>query len=87
MPHAPFLIPGYGAQGGGAKEVAAAFAPDGSGALVNSSRGIIFAGERQEFAGRFAPGEWERAVEAATQEMIADLAANTPAGNLQRTLQ
>jgi orotidine-5'-phosphate decarboxylase len=85
MPHALFLIPGYGAQGGGAKEVAAAFAPDGSGALVNSSRGIIFAGERQEFAGRFSPGEWERAVEAATQEMIADLAANTPAGNLQRT--
>jgi orotidine-5'-phosphate decarboxylase len=84
MPHAPLLIPGYGAQGGGAKDVAAAFAPDGSGALVNNSRGIIFAGERKEFAGRFAPAEWERAVEAATQEMIADLAANTPAGNLQR---
>jgi orotidine-5'-phosphate decarboxylase len=84
MPHAPLLVPGYGTQGGGAKEVAAAFAPDGSGALVNNSRGIIFAGERKEFAGRFAPADWERAVEAATQEMIADLAANTPAGNLQR---
>ncbi|MGE5195640.1 MAG: orotidine-5'-phosphate decarboxylase [Deltaproteobacteria bacterium] len=84
MPHAPFLIPGYGAQGGGAKEVAAAFASDGSGAVVNSSRGIIFAGERKEYAGRFAPAAWERAVEAATQEMIADLAANTPAGNLER---
>ncbi len=83
MPHAPLLIPGYGAQGGGAKEVAAAFAADGSGALVNSSRGIIFAGERKDYAGRFAPAEWERAVEAATREMIADLAANTPAGLLR----
>jgi orotidine-5'-phosphate decarboxylase len=84
MPHAPLLVPGYGTQGGGAKEVAGAFAPDGSGALVNNSRGIIFAADRKEFAGRFAPTEWERAVEAATHEMIADLATNTPAGNLQR---
>jgi len=84
MPHAPFLIPGYGAQGGGAKDVAAAFAADGSGALINNSRGIIFAGERKEYAVRFAPSEWERAVEAATREMIADIANNTPAGKLQR---
>jgi orotidine-5'-phosphate decarboxylase len=85
MPHAPFLIPGYGAQGSGAKEVAAAFAADGSGALVNSSRGIIFAGERKEYAVRFSPAEWECAVEGATREMIADLAANTPAAKLQRS--
>jgi orotidine-5'-phosphate decarboxylase len=84
MPHAPFLIPGYGAQGGGARDVAPAFAVDGSGAVVSSSRGIIFASERKEYAGRFAPSEWELAVEAATREMIADLAANTPAGRLQR---
>lgn len=83
MPHAPFLIPGYGAQGGGGKEVAAAFAADGAGAIVNSSRGIIFAGERKDYAARFLPTEWEQAVEAATREMIADLAASTPAGNLQ----
>lgn len=82
MPHAPFLIPGYGAQGAGAKEVAGAFAADGTGAIVNSSRGIIFAGERKEFANRFSPNEWEQAVEAATREMIADLANNTPAGKL-----
>ena len=85
MPHAPFLIPGYGAQGGGAKEVATVFAADGLGALINSSRGIIFAGERKDYAARFAPADWERAVEAATREMIADLATNTPAGNLQRS--
>jgi len=84
MPHAPLLIPGYGTQGAGAKDVAAAFAADGLGAVVNSSRGIIFAIERKEYAAKFAPAEWERAVEAATRDMIANLAANTPAGALQR---
>src|SRR5262249_31623190 len=58
MPHAPFLIPGYGAQGGSAREVAGAFAADGLGAVVNSSRGIIFAIERSEYASRFSPQEW-----------------------------
>jgi len=86
MPHALFLIPGYGAQGGGAKEVAAAFAVDGSGAVVNSSRGIIFAGEREEYKARFSPAEWEKAVEAATRDMIADLASNTFAGALRSCL-
>ena len=85
MPHVPFLIPGYGAQGGAGQDIAAAFAPDGLGAIVNSSRGIIFAGERQEYAARYAPVEWEQAVEAATHDMIADLAAHTPAGALQKS--
>lgn len=43
MPHTFFLVPGYGAQGGGAKDVAAAFDKDGLGAIINSSRGIICA--------------------------------------------
>lgn len=41
MPHTFFLVPGYGAQGGTAADVAGMFDNDGSGALVNSSRGII----------------------------------------------
>jgi orotidine-5'-phosphate decarboxylase len=79
MPHVPILIPGYGAQGGAGKDIAAAFASDGLGAVVSSSRGIIFAAERKEYAARFSPAEWERAVEAATRDMIVDLAENTPA--------
>lgn len=43
MPHVPFLIPGYGAQGGTAEDVLHGFIPDGTGAIVNSSRGIIYA--------------------------------------------
>lgn len=46
MPKAIFLVPGYGAQGGGANDVLGAFNADGLGALVNSSRGIIFAFEK-----------------------------------------
>ena len=46
------------------------------------SRGIIFAHKRKDLAERFAPGDWEQAVETATREMIADLAANTPADRL-----
>jgi len=71
MPEVPILVPGYGAQGGGAAGVAGAFRPDGSGAVVNSSRGITCS---------FPPAEpeWERAVVAATQAAIADLAVHTP---------
>ena len=43
MPHTFFLVPGYGAQGGGAKDVAFAFDKKGLGAVINSSRGIMCA--------------------------------------------
>ena len=41
MPHTFFLVPGYGAQGGTAQDVAGMFDANGDGAIVNSSRGII----------------------------------------------
>ena len=37
-----FLVPGYGAQGGGAKDILPCFNEDGLGAIVNSSRGILY---------------------------------------------
>lgn len=45
MPNSILLIPGFGAQGGGKNDVAGAFDDNGLGAIVNSSRGIIFAYE------------------------------------------
>ncbi|MDO4753875.1 MAG: orotidine-5'-phosphate decarboxylase [Bacillota bacterium] len=45
MPSVPFLVPGYGAQGGTAQDVAGAFDAAGNGAYINSSRGIIYAKE------------------------------------------
>ncbi|MDR0906613.1 MAG: orotidine-5'-phosphate decarboxylase [Oscillospiraceae bacterium] len=41
LPHTFFLVPGYGAQGGGAKDVAGAFDENRCGAVINSSRAII----------------------------------------------
>ncbi|MFQ6096592.1 MAG: orotidine-5'-phosphate decarboxylase [Armatimonadota bacterium] len=43
LPTVPFLVPGYGAQGATAADVAHCFDQHGMGAVVNSSRGIIFA--------------------------------------------
>lgn len=43
MPHNIFLVPGYGAQGATAADVKNCFNKDGSGAIINSSRGIIYA--------------------------------------------
>ncbi len=47
LPHTFFLVPGYGAQGGGAKDVAGAFDQKGLGAIVNSSRGIMCAYQKE----------------------------------------
>ena len=43
VPTVPFLIPGYGHQGGTAADAAPGFDAQGLGAVVNSSRGIIYA--------------------------------------------
>lgn len=71
MPHAPLLVPGYGAQGGSAEDVRAAFDANGHGALINASRSVIYA-----YANR--PGSesrWEEAVEAAARDAAAELEA------------
>jgi len=47
----PFLVPGIGAQGGSVeKAVANGRTPDGAGLIINSSRGIIYAGDGDDFA-------------------------------------
>jgi len=50
LPATSFLLPGYGAQGAGAADVAAAFDSRGLGALVTASRSIIYAGGGEDFA-------------------------------------
>ena len=75
MPHAWLLVPGYGSQGGTARDVVVAFDARGLGAVVNNSRGIIFAHARKPFAERYGAARWQEAVEAATREMIAELSA------------
>ncbi len=46
-----FLVPGYGAQGGGADDVLPAFDEKGLGAVINSSRGIMCAYQKQGVPG------------------------------------
>lgn len=84
MPHAWLLVPGYGSQGGTARHVAAAFDAQGFGAVINNSRGILFAFREGEYARKFGESQWQRAVEAAARRMIDELAAETPAGRLGR---
>jgi orotidine-5'-phosphate decarboxylase len=55
-PRAPLLIPGVGAQGGDPADLVAAFDPRGFGAVVNSSRAVIFAAEGRPDV------EWQEAV-------------------------
>lgn len=47
LPHTFFLVPGYGAQGGGAEGVAKGFDENGLGAIVNSSRAVMCAYKKE----------------------------------------
>jgi orotidine-5'-phosphate decarboxylase len=66
LPGVWFLVPGYGAQGGTAADVKAAYRADGLGAVVNSSRGVTFP---------FHPDDpdWEAKVVAAAEKAAAEL--------------
>jgi orotidine-5'-phosphate decarboxylase len=66
MPSTWILIPGYGAQGGSAKDVKLGLDSRGLGAIVNSSRGIIFAYEQP----KYQASTWTSAVRNATLDMI-----------------
>ncbi|MGN0670103.1 MAG: orotidine-5'-phosphate decarboxylase [Oscillospiraceae bacterium] len=48
LPKTFFLIPGYGAQGATAADIAGAFDKNGLGGIVNSSRGIMCAYQKQK---------------------------------------
>lgn len=52
MPHTFFLIPGYGAQGGTARDLKVYFDADGMGGIVNSSRGILCAYRQEKYNGK-----------------------------------
>ncbi|MCM2370859.1 orotidine-5'-phosphate decarboxylase [Aporhodopirellula aestuarii] len=69
MPHSILLVPGFGAQGGSADDVRAALDSSGRGAVINNSRGIIFAHARAEFADTYGDARWQDAVRAATVGM------------------
>lgn len=67
MPRQIFLVPGFGAQGGRAKDVAACFRPDGTGALITASRSVLYAYGTQDGI------DWRQAIERAAIEMKAQI--------------
>ena len=69
LPHTFFLVPGYGAQGGGAKDVAPAFDAKGLGAIVNASRSILCAWQKTGAA----PEDFAKAAAAEAVRMRDDI--------------
>ena len=72
MPKNFILVPGYGAQGGQGKDLVDFFNPDGLGAIVNSSRGIIAAYTKDEYA-KFGDKNFAEASRQAVMDMKADI--------------
>lgn len=70
MPQSIFLVPGYGAQGGSAKDVQHCFNKGGLGAIVNSSRGIIYAWEESDI---YTEKDYAEAAREAVLKMKKDL--------------
>ncbi len=68
-----FLVPGYGSQGASAADCVRFCKPDGTGALINASRSIIYAYEKPEYKDQFGD-DWKRCIEQAVIDAKVDLA-------------
>jgi orotidine-5'-phosphate decarboxylase len=73
MPFTCFLVPGYGAQGGGAKDVAPAFDKNGLGAVINASRSLMCAYKLERWKGSFTIEEFDQACREEALRMKAEL--------------
>lgn len=65
-PQQLFLVPGFGAQGGGAEDVRACFKSDGTGALITASRSVIYAFDQTD-------PNWQRDVAVAAEQLRDDV--------------
>ena len=72
MPKTYILVPGYGAQGGKAEDLVDYFNEDGLGAIINSSRGIIAAYQKDAYA-KYGEADFAGASRAAVIDMIEDI--------------
>ena len=79
MPNTLFLIPGFGAQGGTASDVAGGLDKDGLGGLINSSRAVIFAYQQDQYAKL----KWQDAIRQAAVDTVERIADGTSASRLQ----
>lgn len=72
-PHTFFLIPGYGAQGGKAEDIALGFDKNGIGGIVNSSRGLMCAYQSDKWKDKFTEEEFDKATRAEAIHMRDEL--------------
>jgi orotidine 5'-phosphate decarboxylase len=74
LPNTFFLVPGYGAQGATAKDIVVNFDSKGGGAVVNSSRGLMFAYKNERWAQKYSSSRWADAThdeaERAQKELV-----------------
>ncbi len=68
-----FLVPGFGAQGASAADCLQFCKPDGTGALINASRSIIYAYENEKYSKQLGDN-WEKCIEQAVIDAKIELA-------------
>ena len=72
-PHTFFLIPGYGAQGGKAEDIALGFDENGIGGIVNSSRGLMCAYKSDLWKDKYTEEDFTKATRAEAIRMRDEL--------------
>jgi orotidine-5'-phosphate decarboxylase len=73
LPNTPFLVPGFGAQGGTAESCRPCFRADGGAAVVNASRSVIYAYEAGG-TGESEQGEWRASIADACERFAREVA-------------
>ena len=68
-PHTYFLIPGYGAQGGKAEDIALGFDNNGLGGIVNASRSLMCAYKSDKWKEKYSEAEYGKATRAEALDM------------------
>ena len=73
MPQVYFLIPGYGAQGGKAEDIALGFDEKGLGGIINASRSLMCAYKSDKWKDKFTETEFAKATRAEAIRMRDEL--------------
>lgn len=73
MPHTYFLIPGYGAQGGKAEDIALGFDKNGLGGIINASRSLMCAYKSENWKDKFTEEQYAEATRAEAIRMRDEL--------------
>lgn len=68
-----FLVPGYGSQGASAADCVRFCRTDGTGALINASRSVIYAYEKPKYRDQFGD-DWKKCIEQAVIDAKVELA-------------